>query len=117
MRFLFLNIWYGIILVGGCTIGYGQRISQYQVETGVLGSSDQTPFWLRANQYGIVPLRNPAFQLNAGLHSDYRLADSTGRKPKVDWGYGLNVVGNIGTTNQFLLPEAYIKGRLGAFEL
>ena len=39
--------------------GYGQHINQYNVEVGGLGSSAQTPFWLRANQYGIVPLNNP----------------------------------------------------------
>jgi len=117
MKFSFLSSWCGVLVATGCTIGYGQRVNQYQIEAGALGSSDQTPFWLRANQYGVVPLKSPAFRLNASLHSDYRLADSLGHRPKVDWGYGLNVVGNLGATNQFLLPEAYIKGRVGAFEL
>ncbi|QDK83078.1 capsule assembly Wzi family protein [Spirosoma sp. KCTC 42546] len=117
MRFLFLWIWYGLIIIASCTLLYGQRVNQYQLEVGALGSSAQTPFWLRANQYGTVPLKNPALQLNAGFRLDYQPIDSTGYKPKMDWGYGINVVANLGTTTQFLLPEAYVKGRFGAFEL
>lgn len=117
MKFSFLSIWCGIIITVSCTVGYGQRVNQYQIEAGALGSSDQTPFWLRANQYGVVPLRSPAFRINASIHSDYRQVDSLRGRPKVDWGYGLNIVGNLGATNQFFLPEAYIKGRIGAFEL
>lgn len=117
MRFLFLRIWYGVITMANCTLIYGQRINQYQVEIGALASSSQTPFWLRANQYGTVPLQNPALQLNFGLRSGYRPADTTEYRPKMDWGYGVNVVTNLGATNQFIIPEAYIKGRLGAFEL
>ncbi|WP_338873201.1 capsule assembly Wzi family protein [Spirosoma sp. SC4-14] len=96
---------------------YGQRINQYSIEVGSMGASSQTPFWLRANQYGAVPLQAPSLRLNATLHSDYRAADSTGHRPKSDWGYGVNVVANAGQTSQVLLTEAYVKGRIGAFEL
>lgn len=117
MRFLFLWIWCGLVVIANCTLLYGQRVNQYQLEVGAFGSSAQTPFWLRANQYGTVPLKNPALRLNAGFRSDYQPIDSTGYRPKIDWGYGINVVSNLGTTTQFLLPEAYVKGRFGAFEL
>ena len=56
-------------------------------------------------------------RLNASLNSNYRVTDSTGYRPKFDWGYGLNTVVNVGSENQLILPEAYVKGRLGAFEL
>lgn len=111
------RILYGILAFASFTIGYGQRVNQYQLETGILASTEQTPFWLRANQYGVVLLKNPAFRINTSLHSDYRPRDSIGRRPKIDWGYGLNLVANVGATSQFILPEAYVKGRLGAFEL
>ena len=117
MRFLFLWIWCGLITIAISTLTYGQRANQYLLEVGALGSSAQTPFWLRANQYGIVPLKNPALHLNAVLHSDYHPRDSTGYRPKTDWGYGVNIVANVGSTTQFLLPEAYVKGRFGNFEL
>jgi hypothetical protein len=116
MRISFFSFCW-LCFLSGCTItSYGQRINQYSAEVGGMASSDQTPFWLRANQYGTVPLTTPFLRLNVNLHSDYRPTDSTGYRPKSDWGYGLNVVTNAGQTGQFLLPEAYIKGRLGAFE-
>ena len=93
------------------------RFTQTHLEVGTLLSTDQTPFWLRANQYGIVPLKGPVLRLQAGIRSDYRPADSSGHRPKVDWGYAVDGVVNVGVTNQFLLPEAHVKGRLGAFEL
>ncbi|MBO0933357.1 capsule assembly Wzi family protein [Fibrella aquatilis] len=94
-----------------------QRLTQTNLEVGTILATDQTPFWLRANQYGIVPLKGPVLRLQANIRSDYRLADSTGYRPKVDWGYAVDGVVNVGVTNQFFLPEAHIKGRLGAFEL
>lgn len=108
------------------TVTYGQRGSQYTVEAGGMAATNQTPFWLRANQYGTVPLTNPMLRVSAAVRLDYRPADSTGRRPRWDWGYGLNAVVNagpqagpsaFGSSGIVLLPEAYIKGRLGAFEL
>ena len=118
MRVVFLGACCLVLVTAGCCITYGQRITRYDLEAGGMASTDQTPFWLRANQYGTVPLTNPLFRANARLRSDYRPADSTGHRRKTDWGYGADVVVNAGqTTNQFLLAEGYIKGRLGAFEL
>ncbi|MBO0938149.1 hypothetical protein J2I47_16475 [Fibrella sp. HMF5335] len=98
-------------------LAQSQRITQTNLEAGALLSTDQTPFWLRANQYGIVPLKGPVLRLQGGIRSDYRPADSTGKRPKIDWGYAFDGVINAGVTNQLILPEAYVKGRLGAFEL
>lgn len=121
MKFSFLQaVSLGLLSIGASfTDGYGQHVNQYHLEAGGMFSSDQTPFWLRANQYGVVPLRGSVARVSVGLQSDYRLTDSTGYRPKVDWGYAANVVVNAGTdqTNQILLPEVYAKGRFGAFEL
>ena len=107
-----------LLLVGSVWMGiYGQRVTQYQAEAGGMVSSDRTPFWLRANQYGTVPFQSPVLRLSAGIYSDYRVADSAHARPLADWGYGVNAVVNAGPVNQFLLPEAYVKGRLGPFEL
>ncbi|GAB3709757.1 capsule assembly Wzi family protein [Spirosoma flavus] len=56
-------------------------------------------------------------RLDAELKSDYIARDSTGYRPNLDWGYGANVVVNAGSNSQVLLTEAYVKGRIGAFEL
>ncbi|WP_018617654.1 capsule assembly Wzi family protein [Spirosoma luteum] len=117
MKFFFAWVCYSVLAFLFCISANAQRINQYSVETGTLFSSSQTPFWLRANQYGIIPLKNPALRLNAKVYSDYKVADSIGHKAIVDWGYGLNVVTNIGATNQVVIPEMYVKGRLGAFEI
>ena len=116
-RFLLVRTCCLSLISGIWTSVCGQRVNQYRVEAGSMVSSEQTPFWLRANQYGTVPLQAPFFRLNAGINSDYRSADSVGSHRVADWGYGVNVLVNAGPTNQFLLPEAYVKGRLGAFEL
>lgn len=96
---------------------YSQRVHEYQLGVTGLVSSSQTPFWLRANHYGTIPLTGQQLGLVASLQSAYRLPDSLGKRPKLDWGYGGSVVINLGKTNQFLLPEAYIKARWRALEL
>ncbi|CCH56990.1 hypothetical protein BN8_06385 [Fibrisoma limi BUZ 3] len=91
----------------------------YTVELGAFTSSSyKTPFWLRSNQYGIVPYNSPTFTLRLGAYADY---DSSLDKRKFDVGYGLNVVGNLTQKpfpyeRQVLLPEAYLKVRKGVFE-
>ena len=115
------------VIMLSATVALSQRVSRYEVRVGALGSSGkQTPFWLRANQYGTVPLRGSVVQAEAGLFGDYQLTDSTGYRPTLDWGYGISAVINAGatetrpivpgSTGAFLLPEAYVKGRFGAFE-
>ncbi len=117
MRVLLACACYSALIFPNCSSVNAQRINQYSIQTGALFSSDQTPFWLRANQYGIVPVNGPAVQLNAKLYAGYKATDSAGHKSIVDWGYGFSIVTNIGATNQFIIPEAYVKGRLGAFEI
>ncbi|QDK83080.1 capsule assembly Wzi family protein [Spirosoma sp. KCTC 42546] len=102
-----------------------RKPSQYSAEIGTyIASSTETPFWLRANQYGIVANRSPVATFRAGVYSDYDTRrHSTGRwrDSKYDFGYGLNIVANK-TQNQLpyernvLLPEAYVKVRRGIFE-
>lgn len=99
--------------------------NQYTAEVGTyLSSSTETPFWLRANQYGIVSNQSPVLTFRAGIYSDYDANNhSTGRwrDSKYDFGYGLNVVVNtsqhqLSYERSVLLPEAYVKVRRGIFE-
>ncbi|AQG81312.1 capsule assembly Wzi family protein [Spirosoma montaniterrae] len=99
---------------------------QYVGEVGTyIASSTQTPFWLRTNQYGIVPKQSPLITVRAGIYSDY---DTTGnssrrwRESAFQFGYGVNVVGNMAPNllsyeRAVLLPEAYLKVRRGVFEM
>jgi hypothetical protein len=91
------------------------RSMQAFIEVGGLATSGPAvPFWQRANQYGTVPLAGSFGTVRAGLSSDYRPQPTR----KVDWGYGVEVVGNIGSLNQqVILPQAYIKARWRQLEL
>lgn len=68
---------------------------------GLVSNVAQTPFWLRTNQYGIVPLGGSAGTLRASVFREYSptpTLDSVAKKArrKLDWGFGLAIVGNTG---------------------
>ena len=91
---------------------------------GFYSSSRQTPFWLRTNQYGIVPTTLPYATIRAGVRQDYRyypLTDITSplRRDRFGIGYGFEVISNLDAQakNTLLIPEAYVKVRTGAFEI
>jgi hypothetical protein len=98
---------------------------QYLLEAGGLAaSSAQTPFWLRTNQFGTVPLRGSLGTLRFGVVRDYRAyPDSASRRQRrFDWGFGINTVLNVGPkptsrSPAVLLPDAYLKVRFGQLEL
>lgn len=91
---------------------------KYQAESGIyLSTSGKTPFLIRSNQYGTVPLENPIFTLRGSAFKEYDSTyNSDNRLNRLSVGYGINAVANIGKTNQVILPEAYVKLRYGAFE-
>jgi hypothetical protein len=98
-----------------------KREIKYTAEIGaILSTKGEMPFWLRANQYGIVPSESPILTVRGSIISDYKKAitkEDQYKLSKFDWGYGLNVVGNVGKENQVLISEAYIKAKYGAFEI
>lgn len=91
------------------------------VQGGAYFSSDeQTPFWLRTNQFGAVPLESPAGVLQATASRGYVFYDSlSNRARKFDWSAAVNPVGTY-TKNgkfEFVLPEAYASIRFKRTEL
>lgn len=105
--------------------GFAQSRLSGQVGLGALGTSaEQTPFWLRANQWGTVPLQGSFVTLRGGLHRGY--ATDTARTRRFDWGFGVYGVANAGVgaaasspSNRVAtyLPDAYAKLRWGRVEL
>ncbi|WP_080054191.1 capsule assembly Wzi family protein [Spirosoma aerolatum] len=84
---------------------------QAYVEVGALASStDRTPFWLRANQFGTVPYSTPIGSLRVGAKGTVVLSDTLGKAPDRAWRltYGAEAIGNAGKQNQLLAPEYYI---------
>lgn len=98
---------------------------KYETEIGgAFATNKQTPFWLRTNQYGIVPLHNAFYTLRAGINRDYvpPTDSTTTKKRKFDWGFAANSVLNFipshtDKTKDLLWPEVYAKIKFGAFEL
>lgn len=85
-------------------------------EVGAFGSTaERTPFWLRANQYGTIPLSGPGGTLRLGIQGTLLLTDTTSVRSFIrsgrEWtlSYAAEGVGNVGKNNQLLLPEAYVK--------
>ena len=92
--------------------------TKYQLETGTyLSTSGITPFWLRSNNYGIVPLSSPMLTFRGSAHKEYDSTKNENQQlKKFGYGYGCWGVANIGKQSALLLPEAYLKVRYGAFE-
>ncbi|WP_420149269.1 capsule assembly Wzi family protein [Spirosoma sp.] len=106
------------LLIISCSISKAQTKSQHQtfVEVGgIVSSNERTPFWLRANQFGIVPYSSPAGTLRAGVTGSVLLTDTAGiyarKAPSRAWvlSYSAEAVGNVGKENRLLAPEYYVK--------
>jgi hypothetical protein len=79
-----------------------------------VGNNSSLPLWLRANQFGTVPLKKPVFTGRAGLHFDSKAGKSDTTKSSFHrnfgWGFGAEAVYNAGRDQkQVLLPEAFAK--------
>lgn len=73
---------------------------------GFGSTTSRTPFWIQANQFGIVPRTSPAGSLRGGF--DYFRSLSNDETNKWRIGFGVEAVGNITKQeNKFLLPQAY----------
>ncbi|GAB4024310.1 capsule assembly Wzi family protein [Spirosoma koreense] len=108
------------LLVRVCQNAAGQqdssaRSTEVYTEIGTLLTSGRAvPFWQRANQYGTVPLTGSLGTLRLGIASDYRPLPAR----RVDWGFGLDLVGNTSPSGQqLIIPQAYVKARWRQLEL
>ncbi|MFD1140502.1 capsule assembly Wzi family protein [Larkinella insperata] len=101
------------------------RPTQFFAELGGFYAPGQpTPFWMRTNQYGIIPSTLPCASLRAGVQQDYRfypLSDTptTKRRDRFGIGYGFELISNFDAQAKMsvLLPEAYVKVRAGVFDI
>lgn len=92
------------------TLGQTNGI-KYEVSTSVLASTARnTPFWLRANQFGTVPLETPALLAGGKVSRDF-----AGKK--WEWGFGIAPVIQLAEKSRVILPEAYVKARFWKIEI
>lgn len=106
---LFINCYFAVF-------AQTKSVHQAYVEVGgLVSSAERTPFWLRANQFGIVPYAAPAGTLRVGVSGSVLLTDTAGlyatKSPGRAWvlSYAAEAVGNAGKENQLLAPEYYVK--------
>ncbi|MBC7568568.1 MAG: hypothetical protein H7319_02390 [Spirosoma sp.] len=115
-------------LVLTMTSGVLAQSVKYAVELGggvpTESPAHQQPFWLRANQYGTVPLTGTFGTLRLGISRDYAPRSDTvaANRKKMDWGFGLYAVGNTRPNvasypSRVLLPDAFVKVRYRWLEL
>jgi hypothetical protein len=103
---------------------------QKEVEVGTfLSTSGQNPFWLRSNQYGIIPLESQGITVRARIGTKQSVLNSSNRFNKKDsldrslnwkgfkFDYAVEAVANVGQVGQLLLPEAYASVKWKIFEL
>jgi hypothetical protein len=84
--------------------------------TGFGSSTSRTPFWIQANQFGIVPRVSPAGSIHAGFDYFHSLSKNESNNWRV--GFGAEAVGYITKQqNKFLLPQAYGSIRYKNWEL
>ncbi|MCE6992419.1 capsule assembly Wzi family protein [Dyadobacter sp. CY323] len=87
---------------------------------GFVSDSDNTPFWIRTNQFGIIPNSSPGGIVQGEISKKYMFFDSLSNRPrKLDWSAALNPVATFDKSSkqQFLLPEAFASVRFKRTEL
>ncbi len=108
-----------LVLCFNC-FGQTSKPLRYRSEIGsYFSTSGETPFWLRANQYGIVSREASLMTLRHAMRVDYHDAPKTkldslrAANRRVDWGWGVEAVLNAGYAYKLLIPEAYVKVKFG----
>lgn len=103
------------------SLGKGQEYfkkTRIESQLGFIASTSKTtPFLLRSNQYGLVPLESQVGFLSGNIRLEYdSLFTQTKKLRPFGFGYGFTPHINFGGKNQMLIPEAYAKVRFKSFE-
>jgi Capsule assembly protein Wzi len=76
----------------------------YSIESGEeLSAGKQTPFWLMSDQYGLITPNKTNSWIRLGLKTN--LTDAR----KIDYDYGIDVIGRLSKTNKLYLHQAYLR--------
>lgn len=81
------------------------------IEIQGLQTGDYVPFWMRSLQYGSVPVSGTSLSLIGAYVRDYQ-----GTRDKIRFGMGVQARGNLGTSVEGILLEAYVKARTKRLE-
>lgn len=102
-----------LLLSSGAAKAQSGRPVTYTAEFGGLYSlNNRAPFWIRSNQFGMVPDSGNTFFFR---HALYTREDTSEKNFKLS--AGLEMVTLVGQQTRFLLPEAFVSARMGKFQL
>ena len=111
MKYVSSLLLLSFLVLGSSVFGQEKTDTWFGIDYGLSGSNYQ-PFWLRSNQYGLVPVKGSFTSVNAGYIEPYK----TNKKYAI--GYGAEARFLVGTdASALLLPELYVKGKLGFLEI
>lgn len=107
-----LLLYTSLVLALGTQCVAQEDTTRFFVEAGgVAATAQRTPFWLRANQFGTVPLENPFVFVKTGGQT------TLGANPrKAHLHLQGEVVANAGRSSSFILPVASASFRYRRFE-
>jgi hypothetical protein len=84
------------------------------VEARTTGTTNGVvPFWMRADQYGSIPLAGASGSLIGRVARDY----NTTKSRFLDWGMAVEARANVGKTSNVTLIEGFAKVKLGPFDI
>ncbi|MCE7066577.1 capsule assembly Wzi family protein [Dyadobacter sp. CY326] len=92
--------------------------SKAWVELAAYGSTiSRIPFWLHANQWGIVPTSGNVISLRTGIEARKALTTDSKGRPNWSVAYGAELVGNGSQHSKLLIPQAYAGIAFKKFQL
>jgi hypothetical protein len=123
--FTFKNVLFAILIFSGYSVFANLEDSTKSsksvawVEFAGYGSTaDRTPFWLHANQWGVVPTSGQIASLRAGLEGVKSLRkDMLNAHPQWSLVYGVELTGNLAANSKLLIPQLYAGIRFKGLEL
>ncbi len=118
---VFLNK-YAILLLVASFNCKGQDIwvkAKKEISSGFYAStSKENPLWFRTNVYGSVPIESNFLFLGGKITQDYDSTYTINKElQKFNYGYGFDVIGNLGNEKEIKIIEAYFKVRFKQAEI
>jgi hypothetical protein len=96
---------------------YTDSTHSYVEIIGMGSTTSRTPFWIQANQYGIVPRTSPAGSIRAGFEKFWNISGSQSINKPWRFGIGVEAVGNMADNSKLLLPQVHGTLRFKNWEL
>lgn len=92
------------------------------VEIQSIGTTNKVvPFWMRSNNFGSQPISDLSGSFLGRIIKDYDQAQKEDShkafRKNVDWGFGIEIRGNVGRSNNINIIQAYGKLRASVFQL